>query len=363
MASEHVQSPNRTPLRADIDLTERQRIVLRAVVEDYVISAAPVGSKALVSRRGMSVSSATIRGVMAELEALGLLSHPHTSAGRVPSDLGYRQYVETLMREAELDSADRLMIRHQFSQVELTSNEWLRLAASILATSTRSASVVTPARARRARFGHLQLVELGDGTRLAVLVHADGNVTQRRLNRALLERQLAGEEIGQGQLDTAAAILNAELADQTAPQIRRRMAHMGLLAAHVAEVVAQLLDEADSLVVEDVFTDGIVNVLEQPEFSEDFHRLKRILRAFEEKSVIFRLLDRALESRAIQVSVGLENTVEELPDISVVASGYRQGASSVGSIGLIGPLRMDYSRVIPLVEYAASLLTTMFEDR
>ena len=117
MASEHVQSPNRTPLRADIDLTERQRIVLRAVVEDYVISAAPVGSKALVSRRGMSVSSATIRGVMAELEALGLLSHPHTSAGRVPSDLGYRQYVETLMREAELDSADRLMIRHQFSQV------------------------------------------------------------------------------------------------------------------------------------------------------------------------------------------------------------------------------------------------------
>jgi heat-inducible transcriptional repressor len=113
----------------------------------------------------------------------------------------------------------------------------------------------------------------------------------------------------------------------------------------------------------EVFIEGRANILEQPEFAEDVHRLKRILRAFEEKSVIFRLLDRAMESRAIQVSVGLENTVEELPDISVVASGYRQGASSVGSIGLIGPVRMDYSRVIPLVEYAASLLTTMFEDR
>jgi heat-inducible transcriptional repressor len=113
----------------------------------------------------------------------------------------------------------------------------------------------------------------------------------------------------------------------------------------------------------EVFIEGRANILEQPEFAEDVNRLKRILRAFEEKSVIFRLLDRAMESRAIQVSVGLENTVEELPDISVVASGYRQGASAVGSIGLIGPVRMDYSRVIPLVEYAASLLTTMFEDR
>src|SRR5439155_20708981 len=134
------------------------------------------------------------------LEALGLLSHPHTSAGRVPSDLGYRIYVESLMREAALDRADQLMIRHQFSQVQLTSNEWLRLAASILATSTRSAAVVTPARARRARFGHLQLVELADQARLAVLVLGDGNVVQRRLHRAGIERAAVGEETGQAQL-------------------------------------------------------------------------------------------------------------------------------------------------------------------
>src|ERR671915_1052965 len=174
--------------RPGLELTERQRSVLRAVVEDYVLTAVPVGSKALVQRYSLGVSPATVRSAMAELESLGLLTHPHTSAGRVPSALGYRLYVEALMREAELDETDQLMIRHQFSQVQLTSNDWLRLAASILAGSTRTASVVTPARSRRARFGHAQLAALPDGSRLLVLVLSDGNVHQRRLDRNALER-------------------------------------------------------------------------------------------------------------------------------------------------------------------------------
>ncbi|HEX6475003.1 MAG TPA: heat-inducible transcriptional repressor HrcA, partial [Candidatus Limnocylindria bacterium] len=194
-----------------IDLTERQRSVLRAVVEDYVLTAVPVGSKALVDRYGLKVSPATVRSAMAELEALGLLSHPHTSAGRVPSDLGYRLYVEALMRETALDRADELMIRHQFSQVQLTSDEVLRLAASVLAASTRSAAVVTPARSRRVRFGHVQLVELADQARLCVLVLADGKVVQRRLDRAVLDRMAEASPIGQADLDQVAATLNAEL--------------------------------------------------------------------------------------------------------------------------------------------------------
>src|SRR5918996_598216 len=207
-----------SPLRPGLDLTERQRSVLRAVVEDYVLTAMPVGSKSLVTRYGLGVSSATVRSAMAELEAMGLLSHPHTSAGRVPSDLGYRLYVESLMREAELDTADRLMIRHQFSQVQLTSDEWLRLAASILAGATRSASVVTPARSRRARFGHAQLVALADGTRLLVLVLADGNVHQRRIGRGVLERELSDEPLDQPSLDAAAGTLEAGVARPAGPQ-------------------------------------------------------------------------------------------------------------------------------------------------
>ncbi len=349
------------PLRAEIDLTERQRLVLRAVVEDHVTTAVPVGSKGLVSRWGMAVSSATIRGTMAELEALGLLTHPHTSAGRLPSDLGYRYYVETLMREAELDRADRLMIRHQFSQVELTSNEWLRLAASILATSTRSASVVTPARARRARFGHLQLVELGDGTRIAVLVHADGNVTQRRLNRGAIDRQVAGEEIGQAELDAAAATLNAELADHTAPQIRRRLAHLGPLGAHVAEVVAQMLDESDSLVVEEVFTDGIVNVLEQPEFSEG-SKVRAILEVLQRTDFLEQLVPVVTRHGGVHVIIGHENPNDAMQDVSLVFAPYGAPNRALGLLGVLGPTRMPYPRAIPTVRYLATLMNELINS-
>src|SRR6188508_1478518 len=256
MAEDRAARERATSPRPAVDLTDRQRSVLRAVVEDYVLTAVPVGSKALVTRYGLDVSPATVRNAMAELEALGLLTHPHTSAGRVPSDLGYRLYVESLMREAELDRTDQLMIRHQFSQVQLTSNEWLRLAASILAGSTRSASVVTPARARRARFGHLQLVALADGTRMLVLVLGDGNVVQRRLDRLALQRELPDSALDQEELDRTAAVLNAELAGLSATQIRRRARKLPDLAARIAAIVASLVEDADSVVVEDVFTDG-----------------------------------------------------------------------------------------------------------
>ena len=208
-ASQPVPNP-----RPAVDLTDRQRVVLRAVVEDYVLTAVPIGSNALVRRYGLNVSPATIRGAMADLEALGLLSHPHTSAGRVPSDLGYRYYVESLMRESELDSADALMIRHQFSQVQLTSNDWLRLAASTLAVTTRAAAVVTPAKARRAKFTHLQLAELPDHALKAVVILADGTVVQRHLDPGAVTRATAAP-VTQADLDAAAAELNVELAGLT----------------------------------------------------------------------------------------------------------------------------------------------------
>ncbi|HEY7738825.1 MAG TPA: heat-inducible transcriptional repressor HrcA, partial [Candidatus Limnocylindria bacterium] len=276
--------PERTPQTANsprppVELTERQRAVLRAVVEDYFLTAIPVGSAALVRRYGLDVSPATIRSAMADLEMLGLLTHPHTSAGRVPSDLGYRYYVESLMREAELDRADALMIRHQFSQVQLTTNDWLRLAASTLAASTRAAAVVTPARARRAKFAHLQLVDLPDHARMAVVVLTDGTVIQRHLDPAALTRA-AGGEVTQAAFDAAAAELNAELHGLTAPQSRRRARKLTPLAAHVAESVAGLLDEAEDTTIEDVYTDGLAYVLDQPEFAGG-HALRPVLEAMQ----------------------------------------------------------------------------------
>ena len=343
------------------ELTERQRSVLRAVVEDYVLTAIPVGSKALVQRYGLGVSPATVRSSMAELEALGLLTHPHTSAGRVPSDLGYRLYVEALMRDAELDMTDRLTIRHQFSQVSLTSNDWLRLAASVLAGSTHAASVVTPARSRRARFGHAQLVALADGTRLLVLVLADGNVHQRRLDRTTLERQLPEEIVDQAALDAAAAALNAELAGLTAPQARRRAPKLSPLAARIGEVVAAMLEGADSVVVEDVFTDGIGHVLEQPEFAEG-SKLRPILEILQRSDFLQQLVPVLTRSGGVHVIIGRENTNDAMHEVSLVFAPYGAPDRALGLLGVLGPTRMRYPRAIPTVRYLSTLMNELISS-
>ena len=350
-----------TPPRPAIELSERQRAVLRAVVEDYVLTAIPVGSRALLSRYALGVSPATIRGAMAELEALGLLTHPHTSAGRVPSDLGYRLYVESLMREAELDVTDQLMIRHQFSQVQLTSDEWLRLAASILAATTRSAALVTPARAKRARFGHAQLVALADGSKLLVLVLADGRVDQRRLDRSQLERANGGAEVGQPELDAAASVLNHELTNLTAPQVRRRIAKLPGLAGHAAETIAQLLEEADAVIVEDVFTDGIVNVLEQPEFAEG-SKLRPILEALQRSDFLEQLVPVLTRRGGVHVIIGRENPSDAMHEVSLVFAPYGAPDRALGLLGVLGPTRMRYPRAIPTVRYLAALMNELINS-
>jgi heat-inducible transcriptional repressor len=344
-----------------LELTDRQRSILRAVVEDYVLTAIPVGSKSLVSRYGLGVSPATVRSAMAELEAMGLLSHPHTSAGRVPSDLGYRRYVESLMREAELDMVDQLTIRHQFSQVQLTSNEWLRLAASVLAGSTRSASVVTPARSSQARFGHVQLVALADGTRLLVLVLADGNVLQRRLDGGAIERRLPGEMIDQSALDAVAVTLNTEMADLAAPQVRRRIRKLPALAGDIAETVAAMLESADAVVVEDIITDGIVNVLEQPEFAEG-SKLRPILEVLQRSDFLQQLVPVLTRSGGVHVIIGRENANDAMHEVSLVFAPYGAPDQALGMLGVLGPTRMRYPRAIPTVRYLSGLMNELINS-
>jgi len=360
MAHEAPRQADQHPRRR-VSLTERQQSVLRAVVEDYLATAVPVGSKMLVDRHGLQVSPATVRSAMADLEQMGLLSHPHTSAGRVPSDLGYRLYVESLMREAALDRTDQLMIRHQFSQVQLTSSEWLRLAASILAASTSSAAVVTPARARRARFGHLQLVELADRSRLCVLVMADGKVQQRRLDPATLERLSSDTPLGQGELDTVAATLNAELHGHSAPQVRRRISRLSSVSAHVAEVAAQMLEQGDRVDVEEVFTDGITNVLEQPEFAHG-SKLRGVLDVLRRSDFLEQLLPVLTRGGGVHVIIGHENTIDAMHEVSLIFAPYGEPDSALGLLGVLGPTRMPYPRAIPTVRYLSTLMNELISS-
>lgn len=359
MPDRSIETPHNP--RPPVDLTERQRAVLRAVVEDYVLTAVPVGSLALVRRYGLDVSPATIRSAMSDLESLGLLTHPHTSAGRVPSDLGYRYYVETLMRESELDRADALMIRHQFSQVQLTSNDWLRLAASTLAASTRAAAVVTPARARRAKFAHLQLVDLADHARMAVVVLTDGTVIERHLDPAAISRAADGPA-GQEDLDNAAVELNVELKGLTAPQARRRARKLTPLAAHVAASVADLLEEADGTAIEDVYTDGLAYVLDQPEFA-DGTALRPVLEILQRVDFLEQLLPMVTRRGGVHVIIGRENPNDAMREVSLVFAPYGTPGRALGLLGVLGPTRMAYPRAIPTVRFVSSVLNDLIDSQ
>ena len=353
---------NHGRVRLTTELTPRQRQVLRAVVEDYLSTAVPVGSESLVRRYGLDVSSATVRSAMAELEALGLLTHPHTSAGRTPSDMGYRVFVESLMRESELDHIDQLMIRHQFSQVQLSTNEWLRLAASILATSTGSAAVVTPARARRARYGHAQLVELADRSRLLVVVLGDGKVVQRKLDRAAMDRVEPGTSIGQRELDAVAGALNAMLAGMTATQVRNRVPRLRPLAAYVAGVVADELAEQGEPVIEELFTDGLVHVLEQPEFARGRNG-RRVIEALQRTDFIRRLFPVVGGRDGVHVIIGRENQDDAMHEVSLVFAPYGAPERALGLLGVLGPTRMPYARAIPTVRYLSVIMNELIQSQ
>ena len=341
-------------------MDDRTTRVLRHIVEDYIATAEPVGSRTISKKMGQTLSPATIRNIMADLEEAGFLAQPHTSAGRVPTGAGFRYYIDHLLSRQTLARGEMDQLYRAAGEGNGPADELVRQVSRLLSNLARQASVVVVSSPEQQVLRSVSLMRAGVERILLVAVMRGGWVQHRLIEG---EPDLTGDE-----LEKISAYLNELAEGRTLLQLRARiLAELGKEKARYDRVMGRALTMGARALSDaapgEVFIEGRANILEQPEFAEDVHRLKRILRAFEEKSVIFRLLDRAMESRAILVSVGLENTVEELPDISVVASGYRQGASSVGSIGLIGPVRMDYSRVIPLVEYAASLLTTMFEDR
>jgi heat-inducible transcriptional repressor len=341
-------------------MEDRATRVLRNIVEEYVATAEPVGSRTISKKMGQALSPATIRNIMADLEEMGFLAQPHTSAGRIPTGLGFRYYIDHLLHLRSLAQGEVDQLNLAAQEGGAPADELVRQVGRLLANLACQASVVIVSRPDQQRLRSVSLMRAAVDKILLVAVMQGGYVQHRLID---------GEpDVSADELEKINAYLNELAEGLTLPQLRVRiLAELRKEKARYDRVMHQALTVGARALSDsgpgEVFVEGRANILDQPEFAEDVQRLKRILRAFEEKSVIFRLLDRAMASQAIQVSIGQENPVEDMGDVSVVASGYRQGASSVGSIGLIGPVRMDYSRVIPLVEYTANLLTTMFGQR
>jgi heat-inducible transcriptional repressor len=333
-------------------LTERQAAVLRLVVQEYIDSAEPVSSRALVEKHGLSVSSATIRNEMARLEEEGYITHPHTSAGRVPSELGYRHYVESLMAEETVPAEEQRTIEHQLHQVLGGLDEWLSLAATILATSVGNVAVVTRPQTRAARLKHVQLVELHGDSVLLVAVMDDGRVRQRILPlRAPLRQE---------QLNERALRLNGRLAGVGAAAARILAADIvDPEEAMVVRAVSDLIEE--QRYTEETFLDGLREVLEQPEFST----VDRMLLAVQQLEAyrVRRLLEQARSDIGItRVLIGREHGDAAMLDWSVVVANYGDASGSVGTVAVLGPTRMRYERTIPRVRYVATLMGHLIES-
>ena len=349
----------RRPRRPLGPLDLRTQAILRAVIEEYVTTATPVGSQALVERYHLGVSSATVRSILAELEANGLLTHPHTSAGRIPTDSGYRFYVESIAEAVPLPAVEQLMIRHQFGQVEFASEHWFRLAATTLASVTRAAGLATPAKPRDAHIRRIDLVAINERMASLILVLREGAIKQALVT-------LDGDDvIDQPTLNAVAALLNERLVDMTAPRAESRLAsvrddRVGALARRVGERVVKVVREYDAAAIEEVFSDGLLNVMEAPEFAQS-EKLRRVFSALENRAYLGQLVGSVAGAGRVQVFIGHENQPLDMRDVSLVLAPYGRPGRAIGVVGVLGPTRMSYSQAIGTVRFVSGLMNELVD--
>lgn len=350
------------------ELTERQKFILALVVHEYARTAAPVGSRNLVDQYHLDLSSATVRNELAALTEQGFLLQPHTSAGRVPTDEGYRYFVGKLLQETVLPETVRSTISHQFYQMRNDADQWMRLAASVLARQSRAASLVTAPHPDTMRFKHLELISTRGRQVLMVLVLYGGEVRQR-----LLTLQ---EPVSQEALSQAAERLTRALLDKNIEAIKAARGQLTGLEDDIAGYIIEDFNIAHSTVSGEIYFDGLTNVLAEPEFSgsEDARRAVKLL---EERTRLQDLLSRTVLNNtqgstpvtkaipgdhSIQVLIGGEGTWEELRHFSVVLAQYGTPGLAMGTLGVLGPMRLQYGRTISTVRFLSNLLSDLVSE-
>ena len=332
------------------ELTPRQQSILNLIVHTYVATAAPVSSKALMEAAGLNVSSATIRNDMAVLEEYGYLTHPHTSAGRMPTDKGYRYFVERLLGDVELPTDEKNTIRHQFHQAKLEMSQWMQLASAVLARSARGAALVTAPQIGQPRIRQLQLISTQAHLVLLILVFQGGTVRQRILTLK--------EPMDQNALSQAATRLNNVYAGLDAAAIRTRQADLTDFESDVLQLVLELMADG-APPMHEVYRDGLTEVLQQPEFISQ-SEARALVNAMEEPSFLMDVLNSRVGT--VQVVIGGEGRWRELSSCSMVLARYGVEGFATGTLGVLGPTRMPYGRAISAVRYVADLMSDLVSD-
>ena len=338
-------------------LSERQKLVLALLVRDYVETAEPISSGRLVNHYQLDLSSATIRNEMAVLESKGFLFQPYTSAGRIPTKNGYRYYVQQLMGEDQLPQHIQDMIRHQFYQARNDVDDWLSLSASVLAQHSQGASLVTPLHTEQARLKHISLLSTRGRQVLLVVVLISGEVHQQTL---VLEETLSQIDLSvlAERINNLAGGMDARELDEIQPGITEPP------DKDILDVITQIIKGAEMVSSGDVYRDGLANMLSEPEFSEP-EKAKHTLEIYEDRVMLDDLLSRTVfesETPGVHVIVGGEDTWEQLGECSLIIASYGSKDHTMGAVGILGPLRMSYSRGVSIVRFVSDLISELISE-
>jgi heat-inducible transcriptional repressor len=333
-------------------LDKRAQLLLKTLIERYIEEGQPVGSRTLSKYSGLDLSPATIRNVMSDLEELGFISSPHTSAGRVPTPAGYRFFVDTLLIVKELPSDARLQLEDHLHPDN--PQRVVTVASQLLSQLSQFAGVVMTPRRRAVTFRHIEFLRLSEKRILLIVVTPEGDVQNRIL---FTEREFAP-----GELTEAANFMNQNYAGQSFEDVRQRL-HTELreIKQDMIALLSAALEAGNRAVAEgseQYVISGERNLLSVQELSQDVTRLKQLFQLFERKSSLIQILDLSLRGQGVQIFIGGESGVSAPDDVSVVTSPYKVDGEVVGTVGVIGPTRMAYDRVIPIVDITAKLLSS-----
>jgi heat-inducible transcriptional repressor len=340
----------------EIVLDDRARDILRQVIKSYVLTGEPIGSRTISRMTREGLSPASVRNVMADLEEMGLLTQPHTSAGRVPTDLGYRYYVDTLLPHGRIDVEERRLIESSLSRTGGEFSEAMEVVPKLLSRLSQQVGYLVSPRTDDAVLKHIEFVRLHDRRVLVIFVDRSGVVSHRVL---ATEHDYAQED-----LERAGRYLVSEFKGLALKEIRARLVRLmaeekaafDRLVKDATTLGARYLEaEADErrLVLE-----GTTNMMKQPEFA-DVGTMRRLLEAFEEKHRLVDLLDRCLDQPGVRVLIGTETSDPTLESLSLVACAYRLDERASGYLGILGPTRMEYARAVALVDYISRLFSTL----
>lgn len=341
----------------DVELSPRSRQILEAIVEDYIATAEPVGSSAVARRHALTLSPATVRNVMANLEEMGLLTSPHTSAGRIPTEKAYRFYVDSLVALRKVTRDEKKQIIQRCRKAGSGLSDILKETSRALSSLSNYMGIVVAPSITSDVFRHIEFLHLGARKVLAILVSRNGSVQNR-----LIETD---EDFSQDDLVKMGNYLNELMQGLTIFEARERvLAEMNKEKNHYDRLLAQALrisGQAVTVEQDEIFVEGQSRIFDQPEFS-DVRRMQEIFRAFEEKGRLLQLLGRCMKAEGVRIYIGSEAPLSQTAGISLIASRFITSSNTVGMLGIIGPTRMGYSSVIPIVDYTARLVSRILNE-